>query len=68
MGYSSVERGAGSSNATTPAGRHAAVVPECSLVNIEDISYNMVHWRVGWSFACCVVGTSLRYVQGTFLK
>ena len=39
MGYSCVERGEGSSNATTPAGRHAAVFPECNVVKIEDIEY-----------------------------
>lgn len=62
MGYSSAERSAGSSNTTTPAGRHAAVVPECNIVKIEDISYKMVHWRVGFIVACCVVGTCSRCV------
>ena len=62
MGYSSVERSEGSSNRTTPAGRHAAAVPECNVVKIEDISYNMVHWRVGLSVACCVVGSCSRYI------
>jgi hypothetical protein len=61
VGYSTVERSAGGSNATTPAGRHAAVVPECNVVKIEDISYKMVHWRVGLGVECCVVDTCSRY-------
>ena len=62
MGYSSAERSESSSNRTTPAGRHAAAVPEISVVTIEDISYNMVHWRVGFSVACCVVVSCSRYI------
>jgi hypothetical protein len=35
VGYSSVGRSEGSSNATTAAGRHAAVVPEYNIVKIR---------------------------------